>query len=235
MFGRAPLPWNIHVPAVTYVNDQNANLEGPAEGPRRTLPVSCGNVTLIHPNIMETFLSVGPGDKRCWTPQRRVTWRTASRIPAGRYCSFTSQFSQKKKQKKNAQAFVSWAAVLRHLWLIKRDILYIKYIVFYIKGENISTDCTSVILTQYCQPKMIGNRKQGICFRLTIFTIFVCILHNPAIHDRVGLNYMLSLSCILFVVVVVCTSWAPQAVSVMIVCFCRLQDTLRTAHIILFK
>lgn len=69
---------------------------------------------------------------------------------------------------KKAQAFVGWAEVLRHLWLIKH-ISYQRYwgCFLYINGENISTDSTLVILTQ---------------------------LHDPTIYDRViGLNNIWSI------------------------------------------
>lgn len=43
----------------------------------------CVRAAFIHVNTEGAFLSGGPGDKKCGTPQRRVTWRTDSRIPAG--------------------------------------------------------------------------------------------------------------------------------------------------------
>lgn len=89
----------IHRRRVTYVNalDQNANLEGPAECSWRTPSyLTCGNVTEPHlfMRTLETHSCPSPpGDKGRWTPQRRVTWRTDSRIPAGLYSSFTSHLS----------------------------------------------------------------------------------------------------------------------------------------------
>lgn len=74
---------------VTYVNvsDPNANLVTPAECLKEILPV--WHVEMCQGCIYSCELWRGipvrrpRRQKKCGTPQRRVTWRTDSRIPAG--------------------------------------------------------------------------------------------------------------------------------------------------------